>query len=78
MTRPWQAPGYTFLPPDWPPLFVPQFKRTREFEQSELSRINRAARVAQGDTGTIVGLSTRADKLISQRMHAQKVAGAKP
>ena len=53
---------------NWPPMFEPQLRRTREVEQSELSRINREARVAQGDTGTIVGLTLRADALMMQRM----------
>ena len=40
---------------NWPPMFAPQYQRTREVEQSELSRINRERRVAMGDTGTLVG-----------------------
>ena len=53
---------------DWPPSFQPQYQRTREVEQSEWSRINREIRVANGDPGTIVGLTKRADELIRQRL----------
>lgn len=62
-------------PLGWPPRFAPQMQRTREVEQSELSRINREAQVAQvalGKTGTIVGLSQRADDLIRQRVVAKR------
>lgn len=44
-------------PCGWPPRFEPRLERTREVEQSEISRINREKRVEMGDTGTIVGLS---------------------
>jgi hypothetical protein len=57
---------------DWPPSFEPMYQRTREVEQSEISRINRERRVALGDTGTIVGLTDRADELIRQRLVAQR------
>jgi hypothetical protein len=57
---------------DWPPRFEPMYQRTREVVQSEISRINRERRVAMGDTGTIVGLTDRADELIRQRLVAQR------
>lgn len=57
---------------NWPPTFEPQLRRTREVEQSESSRVNREARVAQGDTGTIVGLTQRADALMHQRLVAAR------
>lgn len=57
---------------DWPPLFCAQFQRTREVEQSEISRINREKRVALGDTGTILGLTQRADELIHKRMLSKR------
>lgn len=53
---------------DWSPRFAPQLKSTREVEQSESARINRERRQAMGDTGTIVGLTRRADALIEQRL----------
>ena len=53
---------------DWPPSFESQFQRTREVEQSELARINRERLVARGITGTIVGLTQRADDMILQRL----------
>jgi hypothetical protein len=56
----------------WPPCFEPQFKSTREVEQSEISRINRERRVALGDTGTILGLSDRSDEMIRKRRIAQR------
>lgn len=55
---------------NFPPCFEPQYQRTREVEQSEIARLNREARQAQGEIGTIVGLTRRADELISQRMLA--------
>jgi hypothetical protein len=58
---------------NWPPRFEPQMQRTREVEQSEISRINRERRQALGDTGTIVGLTQRADDLIRQRVMSQRV-----
>jgi hypothetical protein len=58
---------------DWPPCFEPQLRVTREVEQSEISRINRERRMAQGETGTIVGLSARADALAQQRLTTNKV-----
>jgi hypothetical protein len=59
-------------PQGWPPRFEPQYQRTREVEQSETSRLAREALQARGVTGTIVGLTQRADALIAQRA----VAGA--
>ena len=58
---------------NWPPNYEPQMQRTREVEQSEISRINRERRQALGDTGTIVGLTQRADDLIRQRVMSQRV-----
>ena len=75
MALPTYAPGhFTALirAHNWPPRFSPQYQRTREVEQSELSRINRERRVALGDSGTIVGLSIRSDELIRQRVVAQR------
>jgi hypothetical protein len=37
-----------------------------------LSRINRERLQAQGHTGTIVGLTQRADEMIMQRMLSQR------
>ena len=53
---------------DWPPSFEPMFVAGREAEQSEIARINRERRVANGDPGTILGLSQRSDELIRQRL----------
>lgn len=73
--RPPQAPAYAaghftalVRRHDWPPRFEPMYQRTREVEQSEISRINRERRVALGDTGTIVGLTSKADEMIRQRL----------
>lgn len=61
---------------DWPPRFEPQMQRTRELEQSELSRINREKRVALGDHGTIVGLSAKAEaERLLRRLSAPKALG---
>lgn len=57
---------------NWPPRFEPQFRSTREVQQSEISRINRERRMALGDTGTIVGMSKRSDELIQQRLLAAR------
>jgi hypothetical protein len=46
---------------NWPPMFEPQWQRTREVQQSETARINRERRVALGDPGTIVGLSAKSE-----------------
>lgn len=59
-------------PHGWPPRFEPQYQRTREVEQSESSRINREKQMALGNTGTIVGLTARADDLMAQRLTAPK------
>ena len=53
---------------DWPPRFEPMFVAGREAEQSEIARINRERRVANGDPGTILRLSQRSDELIRQRL----------
>lgn len=57
---------------DWPPSFVPQAPRTRELEMSEISRANRERRVAMGDTGTMLGVSRRADERIALRTIGQQ------
>ena len=57
---------------NWPPRFEPRLQRTREVAQSELSRINREARQALGDTGTICGLTRRSDEMIAQRLISQR------
>jgi hypothetical protein len=69
----WQVPDYApghFMAlvrrHNWPPRFDPQFQRTRELEQSEISRTNRERRLVLGDTGTIVGLSQRSDERLRQ------------
>lgn len=57
---------------NWPPRFEPQYQRTREVEMSESSRIHREAQMALGNTGTIVGLTARADDLMLQRLTAAR------
>jgi hypothetical protein len=70
--RPWQKPGFTFAI-GWPPGFVPQLQRTRELAQSQLARSNREARLAKGDTGTILGLSPKSDAdLLLRRVRAAR------
>jgi hypothetical protein len=59
-------------PEGWPPRFESQYQRTREVEQSEISRINREKQVALGNTGTIVGMTDKADEMIRLRMTAQR------
>ena len=50
----------------WPPMWQPQAWRSGP-DFSAISTANREARQEKGETGTIVGLSARADMLIAQR-----------
>lgn len=52
---------------DWPPRWVPQMSLRSTPDWSAISTANREARVALGDTGTIVGLSVKADAAILLR-----------
>ena len=60
---------------NWPPRFEPQYQRTREFELSLISRQVRESLQARGITGTILGLTPKADA--SQQMR-RMVLGVKP
>lgn len=46
---------------NWPPSWEPQYRQTREVELSERARITRERLQALGHTGTIVGLSPKAE-----------------
>lgn len=47
---------------NWPPRFESQYQRTNEVEWSLISRINREAQQAKGNSGTIVGISPKSDE----------------
>jgi len=53
---------------DWPPGFESQVDARCRPDYSAISTANRERRVALGDTGTIVGLTQRADEMMRQRM----------
>ena len=55
---------------DWPPSFQSQLDTRCRPDWSAISTANRERRVALGDTGTIVGLTQRADEMMRQRMLA--------
>jgi hypothetical protein len=63
---------------NWPPRFVPQMPVSRTPNWSAISTANRERRQAHGDTGTIVGLTQRADDLMLQRVLAHKARRARP
>lgn len=70
MKRDWPAPGYyTALvrKHNWPPAFEPSTDWGKNIvAASRVAMTARAARVAAGDCGTIVGLSKRSDRLLGR------------
>ena len=63
-------PGYftaLMLRHDWPPRFAPVLDHRVVPNWSAIATAKRALRVAMGDTGTIVGLSQRADDMMRMR-----------
>lgn len=59
---------------NWPPMFEPRMPQTRTPDWSAISTANRERLQAQGHTGTIVGLTQRADALIAQRLATRRAA----
>ena len=59
-TRPWEAPGYRFSI-GWP-AGAGDAIQPAKVDASAISRKNREKRVAQGDTGTMVGLTRKGPK----------------
>jgi hypothetical protein len=53
---------------DWPPRFQSRLPLVSAPDWSAISTANRERRVAQGDPGTIVGLTQKADEMIRQRL----------
>ena len=77
-----QRTGLDSLPPghftalirrhNWPPMFEPRMPLRSAPDWSAISTANRERLQAQGHTGTIVGLTHRADALIAQRLATRR------
>lgn len=56
---------------NWPPRFESRMPAPQRVDMSAISRENRERRVAAGDSGSIIGVSARADALIKQFRRAR-------
>jgi hypothetical protein len=70
---PWEQPGHSFTVPNFPPGFKPQPLTKSEAYKSAAGQASRAAALRAGKTGTIKGLSAKADARYAMSVEATRI-----